>query len=60
MVIPCPASTSEWTTDPSAASPITASIPAEIRPEELANQGEAGIEKVECPREPSVISSSVR
>ena len=60
VVMPCPASTEEWTTDPSAASPITASIPAEISPEEFANQGEAGMEKVECPSEPSVISSSVR
>ena len=60
VVIPWPASTSECTTDPSAASPITASIPAEIRPEEFANHGEAGIEKVECPREASVSSSSVR
>ena len=47
-------------TEPRAASPITASMPAEIRPEEFANQGDAGIEKVEWPSEPSVISSSVR
>ncbi len=47
VVIPCPGPTSECTTDPRAASPITASIPAEISPEELANQGDAGIEKLE-------------
>jgi hypothetical protein len=47
-------------TEPSAASPISASTPPEISPDEFANHGEAGIEKVEWPREPSVISSSVR
>ena len=60
VVMPWPAWTEEWTTEPRAASPMTASIPAEIRPEVFANHGEAGIEKVEWPSEPSVISSSVR
>src|SRR3954452_20487588 len=60
VVIPCPASTSACTTEPSAASPITARTPPEISPEELANHGEAGIVNVEWPRDASVSRSSVR
>ena len=59
VVISWPAGRSPCTTEPSAASPITARIPA-ITPAELANQSEAGISNSECPREPAVIRSSVR
>src|SRR5262249_59922371 len=60
VVIACPGPTSAWTTEPSAASPINASTPPEITPARLANQGDAGIVKVEWPREASVRRSSVR
>ena len=59
VVITWPAGRSPWTTEPSAASPITARIPA-ITPAEFANQGDAGIENSECPCEPAVMRSSVR